>query len=168
MQMKRRLPDGSFSRSVWLLVAMNEAYRRLLQQMLQEALLAVADLVELVEVDEQEAPQCQFRVALAAEVEAVGVGEAQLRRQQDAAECRLAAALRAYQQRYGAVSVLPVHAPPVCHHAQKPPAEESPPLFPLRTGHTVGQFADAVATVPFSRAPQIVFHRVVCRDAVRA
>lgn len=47
-----------------------------LQQMFQEALLADADLVELVDVDQKEAPQASFGILLALEVDAVRIAEA--------------------------------------------------------------------------------------------
>lgn len=50
-----------------------------LQQMFQETLLADADLVELVDVDQKEAPQASFGILFALEVDAVSIAEAQFR-----------------------------------------------------------------------------------------
>lgn len=55
---------------------------RFLQQMLQETLLVDADLVELVDVDEQKASQAALRFLPALEVDAVRIAETQLRWQQ--------------------------------------------------------------------------------------
>lgn len=50
-----------------------------LQQMFQETLLADADLVELVDVDQKETSQASFGILFAFEVDAVCVAETQFR-----------------------------------------------------------------------------------------
>lgn len=72
---------------------------RLLQQMLQETLLALAYLVKFIHIYQQEAPQMHLCIALALEIQTVRIAETQLRRQDDAAKRRLATPLRTYQQR---------------------------------------------------------------------
>ena len=53
--------------------------------MFQKALLIDADLVELINVNQHEAPQIQFRIPFALEVQTVGIAEAEFRWKNDAA-----------------------------------------------------------------------------------
>ena len=58
----------------------------LLEQVLQERLLPQANLVILIEIDEQKTAQCQFRLAPVAHVKALGISETQFWRQDATAE----------------------------------------------------------------------------------
>ena len=58
----------------------------LLEQVLQERLLPQANLVILVEIDEEETAQCKFRLAPVAHVKALGISETQFWRQDATAE----------------------------------------------------------------------------------
>ena len=133
---------------------------RFLQQMLQETLLVDADLVELVDVDEQKASQAALRFLPALEVDAVRIAETQLRWQQNAAKGGFPEPLRTDKQRRSIVSVLPVHSTPVCHHAQEPAVEQ---LLPMRivARNEVGQRPDAVFPVPAAGVVKVLFDGII-------
>ena len=133
---------------------------RFLQQMLQETLLVDADLVELVDVDEQKASQAALRFLPALEVDAVRIAETQLRWQQNAAKGGFPEPLRTDKQRRSIVSVLPVHSTPVCHHAQEPAVEQ---LLPMRivARNEVGQRPDAVFPVPAAGVVKVFFDGII-------
>ena len=70
-------------------------YDRLLQQMLQEALMPRAHLVELINIDQSETGKIQLGIPLLAEIDAVRVIRIQVRWQQVEAERGLPAPLPA-------------------------------------------------------------------------
>ena len=70
-----------------------------LQKVFQKALLMDAHLVELVDIHQQKAPQVHFRIAFAAEIQTVGIAEAEFGRKDYTAEGGLAVTLCTYQQR---------------------------------------------------------------------
>ena len=128
--------------------------------MLQETLLVDADLVELVDVDEQKASQAALHFLPALEVDAVRIAETQLRWQQNAAKGGFPEPLRTDKQRRSIVSVLPVHSTPVCHHAQEPAVEQ---LLPMRivARNEVGQRPDAVFPVPAAGVVKVFFDGII-------
>ena len=141
-------------------VRFTQAGRRLLQQMLQECLLIDADLVELIQIYQEESSQISFGIALAAEIQAVGVAETEFGRQQDTAEGGLAISLRANQYRCRGITVLLVASQPMRHHTQEPAIAEVTPMG-MTALHPVGQFTDAVTPIPFVKFKKIFLHGIV-------
>lgn len=137
-----------------------------LEDVLQEALLGDAYLVELVDVDEREAVQVELGVAFAREVDAVGVVHPQFGRHDAAAEGGFPRALRAHQQGRDAVGVFLVGvSPPVCHHAEEPAVEQLRPVR-VAAGDGLRQRVDAILPVPACQVVEVVFERVEHGHAV--
>ena len=133
--------------------------------MLQKALLRGADLVEFVYVYQRKAIQVEFRILLAREVDAVRIVGADGRRDEAAAKCTFACALRADEQGRYAVGVFLVHTFPVRDHVQEPAVKQ---LLPMRVaaGNGEGERTDAVFAVPARKFVQEIFQRVEYRHAV--
>ena len=140
-------------------------YDRLLQQMLQEALMPRAHLVELINIDQSETGKIQLGIPLLAEIDAVRVILIQVRWQQVEAERGLSAPLPAHQERGKAVAMLFVTSLPVRYHRQEPSVKQ---LFPpyVVARDACGQRTDAILAIPHGQAGQIVLDRRIVRDAI--
>ena len=147
-------------------ISLADAGRGFLQQVLQERLLGHADLVELVKVHQEETTQISFGIALAAEIQAVRIAEAEFGRKQDAAEGRFAIPLRTDEHRSRSIAMLLVASHPVRYHAQEPTVEQVTPMR-MTAHYSVGQLTDAVTTIPFAQVVQIFLHGVVSGHIVR-
>ena len=131
--------------------------------MLQESLLVDTDLVEFIQVYQEETAQVTLSIALAAEIQAIGIAKTKLGRQQDSAEGGFSEPLRSDKHRCCSISMLFVTSQPMCHHAQEPTVEQIPPMR-MTTNHLVGQLTDTVAAIPFTHLIQIFLHRIIHRD----
>ena len=130
--------------------------------MLQEGLLVDADLVELVQIDQEETPQVAFGIPLATEIQTVRITETQFGWEQYPAESGLAIALRTDEHWCCGIAMLLVTPQPMCHHAQEPTVEQIVPMR-MTAHHSIRQFTDAVTPVPFTEFIQIFLHGVIDR-----
>ena len=135
------------------------------EQIFQHNLLALGNLVELVQIDESEAGQSEVEVTLVLEVDAVVVVVHQFSGHQDATEARLATALPAYQQRHEGIAAQLALAQPHGHHRAHPDAEQVGPLLVV-VGYAQGQGCHSVFAIPRAHLLQIVVDGVVELDVV--
>ena len=71
---------------------------RLLQNMLQEALLSQSHLIELINIDQRKTIQIHFRIPFAAEINTIRIITPKLRRYQVPAKCGFTCSLCTDQQ----------------------------------------------------------------------
>ena len=138
---------------------------RLLQNMLQKALLRQSNLIELVNIDQRKAIQIHFRIPLPAEINTIRIISAKSRRYQIPAKGRLACPLRTYQQRGSTVRMLPVIPTPMSYHVEEPAMEKHRPMR-ISTWHTVCQFRNAVFFIPIRKMKNKFFQWIINRYSV--
>ena len=110
-------------------------------------MLATAELIELIDIDECTGGESEGQSGLTLQVQVLGIIGAELRRQQDTAETGLTGTLVAGEQRHEGITVFAVDALPTSHHRQHPRMEIVGPMGGIGRD-TEGQGGDTVLSVP--------------------